>query len=99
VGTIPPANTRVLPGSTVTVIVATPILVTVPFVVDQTIAVARNTLTNAGLQVSAPNFPNCGSILFICRVSSQTPGAGQQVPTGSTVTLTLTVSVFSRPTR
>jgi serine/threonine-protein kinase len=98
VGTIPPANTRVLPNSTVTVIVATPILVSIPFVVNQTIADARAILTNAGLQVSAPNVPNCGSILFTCRVSTQTPGAGVQVPRGSTVTLTLSVTIFSRPT-
>jgi beta-lactam-binding protein with PASTA domain len=93
-GTNPPANTRVLPHSSVTLIVATPILVTVPNVVNQLIADARTILANAGLQVSAPNFPNCGTIFFTCRVSTQIPGAGQQAPRGSTVTLTLSVTAF-----
>ncbi|HEX7522270.1 MAG TPA: Stk1 family PASTA domain-containing Ser/Thr kinase [Acidimicrobiia bacterium] len=86
--TNPAAGAMAPKGSTVTQVVSTgPAQVAVPSVTGQLQAVATNTLTAAGFQVTtvmSPSTPaNNG------KVTSQSPTAGMQAAKGSTVTITV----------
>jgi serine/threonine-protein kinase len=97
--TEPPSGTRVLPASGVTLVVATQQTVNVPGVVGQLLVPAQSILRSSSLdsQVSGPTQGDpshllCRSPVFFqpvteCTVVGQTPGPGQRVPRGSSVTL------------
>jgi eukaryotic-like serine/threonine-protein kinase len=87
--TDPGANARVKRGSSVTMFVSTgPQNVSVPNVVGQMQNQASQTLQQAGFQVFASP-QNSTNPTDNGRVLAQNPAAGQQVPKGSGVTLTV----------
>jgi len=87
--TDPGANARVKRGSSVTMFVSTgPQNVSVPNVVGQMQNQASQTLQQAGFQVFASP-QNSNNPTDNGRVLAQNPAAGQQVPKGSGVTLTV----------
>lgn len=75
------------PGDTVTLVVSRgPELVTLPDVVGDTIAVAKQKLEDLGLQVEVrSDFPESEWGEPFARVTSTEPGDGQEVPKGSRV--------------
>jgi len=86
INTDPPGPTTVEAGSPVTLIVSRG-EVTVPDLVGQTIDEARNTLDDLGLKYDVSEDPNATEEAG--RVTRQSPSSGQQVPQGSTITLTV----------
>lgn len=77
-----PEGGKLLPGETVVIVVSQgPPLVEVPDVRDKPLREARRILREAGFDVQVQ-----GTHLFD-RVFNQNPGAGQQIPRGSTVTI------------
>jgi eukaryotic-like serine/threonine-protein kinase len=86
--TDPAAGAMAPKGSTVTQVVSTgPAQVAVPSVTGQLQAVATNTLTAAGFQVTTVTSPSTPANNG--KVTSQSPTAGMQAAKGSTVTITV----------
>ncbi|MGH3688309.1 MAG: Stk1 family PASTA domain-containing Ser/Thr kinase [Pseudonocardiaceae bacterium] len=88
IGTDPPAGTGAPRGTTVTLLVSNAPVV--PDVVGLPVAQARQALADAGLNSAvSQSFGGFGIIGgFSDRVISQSPGAGQPVRPGTTITLT-----------
>jgi len=86
ISTSPEADSKAAKGSTVTVVVATPLQVTVPPVTGMRGVDARNKLINLGFQVTMTDVvaqPGCEPTT----VCSQDPEASTKVDKGSTVTI------------
>jgi eukaryotic-like serine/threonine-protein kinase len=82
ISTDPAAGTQVQPGTSVKVTVsAGPPIVTVPDVTDDSVKQATNALERVGLSLGTVYGPSGGTVF------STTPGAGQQVPEGTSVSL------------
>lgn len=81
IGTDPPSGDEVTAGSTVTVQVST--AVTVPSMLGRTVASAREELERLGLDVTVRQVTRTDRSLVI----SQSPGQGDRVEPGGTVTL------------
>lgn len=81
------------PNDTITLHVSKgPEPVPVPAVVGQTLDKAKQTLTDAGFQVSYAPWGDLPGFAAMATVTAQNPGADQSVPRGSKVTLTIQLS-------
>ena len=90
VGQTPVAGTLVTSGATVALVVSSGVCnVTVANVVGQTLPSASDMLGGAGLLITTVS--QCDNNTASGRIVSQDPGAGQQVPYGSTVSLVLSI--------
>lgn len=91
----PAPGTEVAPGAAVTlwVSVAAPALVPVPDVVNLSEREARSVLAQAGFDIQIVRAPGCTPNDPSCFVWDQSPDAGQRVPRGSGIT----ISVKAKP--
>jgi len=95
VGTNPPAGTAVDKGSQVDLQISSgPPLVAVPNVIGLSKADAEAALLGAGFGVAETQLGACGAPAphANCQVVAQNPGAGSQVPKGTTVAITIAVA-------
>jgi len=95
INTDPPSGTEVEAGSSVALIVSRG-EVTVPDLVGQNLDEARNTLDELGLKYEVNEDPNATEQAGI--VTRQSPSSGQQVPEGSSITLTVSSKPDEQPT-
>jgi len=87
ISTNPAAGTEVAPGSSVDLVVSQGNQVTVPNVVGDSLQTAEQTLQNAGLQIGTVTPSNSPPTAV---VASTNPPAGQSVPAGTVVDITMT---------
>lgn len=85
----PAAGARVEPGSVVTLDFAVVQTVVVPNVFNQPAGAARSGLEDSGLKVVLNPASSCTINEAGCKVRGQLPKAGETVPVGSTVMLTI----------
>jgi hypothetical protein len=93
----PEAGAQVEPESIVTIGFAVEQTVEVPSVLNQQAAAARSGLADIGLQVVLNPASTCNINDSACIVRGQLPEAGERVPVGSNVMLTISPFVFTFP--
>jgi serine/threonine-protein kinase len=85
----PAAGQNVPPGTAVNLVISSGPCSTVPNVIGQTAAQAQSNITSAGLNPSTTFDTGCPNNATPGTVDNQSPGAGGQVPSGSTVTISV----------
>jgi beta-lactam-binding protein with PASTA domain len=85
IGQVPPAGQRVLIGTPVSIVMATPVLVEVPDILGRPLAEAVEQLQRHRLGLGAQQREESEAVAGA--VVSQTPAAGRRVPVGSSIAI------------
>jgi len=86
----PEANTQVLPGNAVDIVISTGVCISVPDMVGKPQAEAEALLTGAGLVVGTIT-SQCNDVIQQGNIISHTPPAGTEVSSGSSVNIVVSV--------